>query len=128
MAAFDYDANLIQGASKGTSPVAYATWTPYVGYSSTLPNKNGTNITECADGTYGRILVGNGSPSAGAYANAGVLTGPSFTGAYTIHYLVIFDAPTGGNARRFGTTDLALAVAAGDAPTFAIGALTDAMS
>jgi len=125
----NYDANLIQGAMVASGPVAYATWTPFVALFSTAPDATGAG-TECTDATYARKAVPYGAPGATTRqcANNAIITFAAFTGSFTVHYLAIFDAVSGGNMRRFGTTDINVAVGAGVQPTFAIGALTDTLT
>jgi len=123
-----YDANLIQAASRGTSPVAY-TWVPYVSFSATLPGRDGSNVTECPDANWARQAFGGADDgtSHGILADAAQIVCPVLVGDYTYHYVLLYDAPTGGHLRRFGTVDLNRLIPAGEQAVFLVGALTDAV-
>ena len=111
-----------------------ATW--YVGLSTTTPSQGASpNFTEPSGNAYARVAVTNngtnwtalGSPPATGFTmqNGTVITFASATGSWgTVTHFGIFDALTAGNLVGFGQLAAPQSVAAGVAPSFAIGALT----
>ena len=113
----------------------------YVALSTTTPvQAEGTatpywNFTEPSGSGYARVTVANNTtswvaagtqPSTGYEVDNGVaITFPSATGSWgTVTYFGIFDAATAGNLLGFGALTTSQAIASGDTPSFAVGALT----
>jgi hypothetical protein len=109
--------------------------TLYVGLSTTTPSANGTGVTEPSGGGYARVAVTNNTtnwapagtqPSTGQQQiNNTAITFPSATASWgTVTYVVIYDAPTGGNLLAFGALTTSQTINSGDTASFAAGALT----
>jgi hypothetical protein len=114
------------------------TW--YVGLSTatTEPADDGTGVTEPSGGGYARVEVANtvgNFPAAtlvsdgaggqiGDKTHANAVTFPTATADWgTAHWGLMFPAATGGTYRYRVQLDTAKAVATGDTPSFAAGAL-----
>jgi hypothetical protein len=104
--------------------------TLYFGLSSTTPAEDGTNVTEPSSGSYARVAVTNNATNfpaaaAGAKANGTAITWPQASGDWltgaNLTYVVIYDAPTGGNFLGYGLLDVAKPVFSGDTASIAIG-------
>ena len=102
MSKFDYLENKFLEHITGT---AYTAPTMWVGLSSTIPNENGTNITEPSGGGYARVTTAAkwGSVTSGSVSNNADITFPESTGTWgsEITHFILFDASTAGNALRF---------------------------
>jgi hypothetical protein len=106
--------------------------TLYVALYTAAPTSAGGG-TEASGGSYARSSMTNnltnwpaatgGGP--GLKANGTAITFPTATASWgTITAFGIFDAPSGGNLLYWGTLTTSRAVAIGDTPSFAIGALS----
>jgi hypothetical protein len=106
--------------------------TLYVALYTAAPTSAGGG-TECTGGSYARSAVTNNLtnfPSAsgggpGVKANGTAVTFPTASAGWgTVVAFGVFDASSGGNLLYWGTLTTSRAVALGDTPSFAIGALT----
>lgn len=103
-----------------------ATWptTVYIGYSSTAPAKDGTNVTEPTDAAYARQAVGNSSvnwpdAASGTKSNGVAIIFPTATADQgTILYWIMMDDPTAGNLAASGALISPVAVGIGITPDF----------
>ena len=101
-----------------------ATW--YFAVSTTVPNDDGTNITEPSGGSYARVAVTNNTTNfPAASTTSGVtsktngtnITFPNPTANWgVIVAYAIFDASSGGNARYVDPLDSAITVNSGATP------------
>ena len=107
----------------------------FVGLSSTLPNPDGTGITEPAGGGYARVDLTSGHWGAATLADPSVsssillVTFPAPTADWLsgalLAYGVYFDALTGGNFLHWGPVAAPRSVLNGDAaPAIPIGEQT----
>lgn len=99
----------------------------FVGYSTTTPAEDGTNITEPSDPSYARLAIPSFSAAAGgAISNDTVLTfGTATVAQGDVTHWVVYDALTGGNALvSVPVNGGALTVNIGDTPQISVGALT----
>ncbi|GHV39049.1 hypothetical protein FACS189490_02000 [Clostridia bacterium] len=73
----------------------------YLGFSTTVPNADGTGVNEPTEGSYTRVDVGDweaDAQTAGKASNENEILFPETTGSWgTLTNYVIFDALTGGN-------------------------------
>lgn len=104
----------------------------YVALYTSAPTSAGGG-TEVSGGSYARAAVANNSTSWPAAtgvgpatkANGVAITFPTATASWgTVAAFGIFDAASAGNGLYWGTLTTSRAVATGDTPSFAIGALT----
>ncbi len=101
----------------------------YIGLSSTLPNANGTGVTEPSGGGYARVAVGGfSSPSNGSITNSNNITFPVSTGTWfpsnaKAAYYVLFDG-NGGGAHVLAAGRLAAQMEIGANVTIVIAAGT----
>jgi hypothetical protein len=102
----------------------------YVALCTTATTSNDdTAGTECAYGSYARQAVPRNSGGwtvAGSVAsNAAAITFPTASsGSETVRYFEIWTALASGTRLFWGQLDADRSITTGDAPTFAIGALT----
>ncbi len=102
----------------------------YVGFSTTAPNADGTNVTEPVGGAYGRETVLSSTSqwdvaALGSTGNTNVITFTEATGSWgTLTHWVIYDQSTGGNLLFFAALDASQAVVSGDQVKFQAGGLT----
>jgi len=113
--------------------------TIYVGLSTSIPNADGTNVTEPSGNGYARVAVVNDTshfhsapsqPATGQrQSNVSSITFPQATGGGwgTATYAVLYDAASGGNFLGFGQLALPQAINAGDTFTLNPDALTETM-
>jgi hypothetical protein len=113
--------------------------TIYVGLSGTPPNADGTNVTEPpASAGYGRVAVSNDTshfhsapiqPATGQrQSNTLAITFPQATLDWgAVSYVVLYDAPTGGNFLGFGQLGGAQNVVGGDTFVFTADSLTETL-
>lgn len=104
----------------------------YVSLHSASPAESGAN--ECVDATYARVAVSTApgswdAPSTGGGGrttqNAGTITFPALTGAFTATHVGLWDASVAGNFIKAGALTASVPFAAGETPNFPIGALDD---
>lgn len=99
----------------------------YVGLSSTLPNKDGSGVSEPSGGNYSRAKVsGFTAPSNGKVSNSGTLKFPCSTGAWfdstaKAAYWVLFDG-SGSNAHVLSGGNLSKAKSIEDNVSITIAA------
>lgn len=92
--------NLFQ--TKTTPAIPTELW---IGLSTTVPNINGTNVTEPASSAgYGRIKLDMLSePSTGVVTNSSSIEFNESTASWgTVTHFVIYDAQNGGNLLQYG--------------------------
>jgi hypothetical protein len=101
----------------------------YVALFTATPTAAGGG-TEVSGGAYARVTVANNAtnwPAAasGSKSNGTIITFPTATAAWgTVTSFALFDAATAGNLICFGNLSASVAVASGQTPEFAVGALT----
>lgn len=102
----------------------------YISLHTAAPGMSGAN--ECADATYARVAVATAAGSWDAPStsgnsritqNVGVITFPALTAGVTITHVGQWDALAAGNFIRGGALSASVAFTAGEAPSFAAGAL-----
>ena len=109
------------GGFASTAPTTY-----YVGLSTSQPTDNGNNVSEpdAASG-YARVAVPNDAtnwPDANnrTKGNGLEIVFPEPTDRWgTIFYFVLYDAPTGGQMRAWGSLNSAQTIEMGAVPSFA---------
>lgn len=108
----------------------YGSGTPatlYFGLFTASPAADGTGGTEVTGGSYARAsLVNNNTnfpaASGAQKANATAIDWPAATALWGVAaWLVVFDAPTGGNRFDWGALDTPRTINNGDAFSIAIG-------
>ncbi len=107
--------------------------TLYVGLSSTVPNSDGTGVTEPSGGGYARVATASTDWNVASAAdpalldNANPVTFPvatlSWAAGENLTHAVLFDAATAGNVVGFGTLAVAKPVLNGDTAEYAAGAI-----
>lgn len=120
------EANRLLDASLGTAAYAAPT-TPMKLALATSASSASAAGTEVTGGSYARQNVAFSAASAGATANTGAVTYTNMP-ATTVTHVDLYDSA--GSPRRgwFGALTASKTTAAGDTLSFAIGAITVAMS
>lgn len=115
--------NWLKGTAMGTAPSAV-----YVGLFSSAPTDAGagTEVTTMIR-TAGRVAVTFGAVSGGSMANSAIVDFGDAAGGATVTHFAIFDAASAGNQLANGALTAAKTVVAGNAVSFAVGALTIAV-
>jgi hypothetical protein len=92
----------VLGNSAFTSQATY-----YLGLSTTVPNDDGTNVTEPSGFNYSRKAIASSdwtTAASGSIENTGAIVLPSPSGSWgTIIAFILSDASTGGNLITWGT-------------------------
>ncbi len=113
-----------------------ATWTApaalWVGLSTADPGDDATGLAEPVGNNYGRVQVDPGSTNwlrtASTVDNKGIISFLEASGSWgTITHVCLFDAETTGNLLTSFALSAPKAVASGDTPRFAIGALDNTL-
>lgn len=100
-----------------------------LGLSTTMPGKDGSNVTEPSGGAYARVVnIANTTAnwpiaSAGSKSNANAVTFPTATASWgTVSYWVLFETGT-STVVAFGNVTVPTAVPTGSTPDFPPGSL-----
>lgn len=115
----------VVGGVEQTSPTSF-----WIGLSTTAPNPDGTNVSEPAGGSYGRVGLNSDSTSWDAASNGstGNTIDATFTTATaswgTLTHWVIYDQSSGGNLLFYAALDASQAVTTDDQVKFLPGDLT----
>ena len=114
---------------------SYSYGTPYVGLSTSAPDRNGSGYTEpSADAGYARVMLGNASQSVaqkmeaanlGSSINKEIIYFPEATNSWgTCTHFLIFSAPEDGVLIAYGQLTDEISPVAGTVPIIRVGDLT----
>lgn len=122
----EYFLNLVAGNVLGckTDPPLPASY--YLALSKTVPDMNGTGVTEPDGNGYARVELSYfGEPNAGVVENYGGISFPEATGSWgEIGYFAIYDAAEGGNLLMYNQLPSPISVLAQTIVAFGPGDLT----
>lgn len=123
-----YFLNLAAGNLFGTKTDPAIPSDYYLGLSSTLPQKDGTGVTEpSTSGTaYARVqLTTLSDPVNGTVTNEDVISFPKSTDTWgTLPYFVVFDSASGGNLCLYDELEASRTVESNTVVAFEVGGLS----
>ena len=119
---------ILNGIFQSPAYAGYATL--WISLSTTTPNDDGTGFTEPSGNAYARVATtgadwGAATGTAPAVkSNTAAKSFPTATGSWgTVTYFGLHNAASGGLLKYAGVLGTPKAIASGDTPSFAIGAL-----
>jgi hypothetical protein len=134
MAITHTSANAILNKMFGNTVLSQPT-TYYLGLSQTTPAQDGSNVTEPSGSNYSRVSISNsdhtnwGTSTVSTLSNLTSFTFPASTGSWgTVTFVVLYDAPTGGNLWFFDVLTPSRSIAASTTVLFSASAFTLSMS